>query len=373
MVKKGVIKVIAMLLAAAAFPSFSVVSHAEKAPSISAKSAVLVNADTNITVFSKNGDTVLPMASTTKIMTCIVAIETGELDRRVRIPREAVGIEGTSLYLCEGDVLTMRDLLYGMMLRSANDCALAVALEIGGSIEGFATLMNEKATQLGLINTHFTNPHGLPDEEHYTTAEDLAHLAVFAMENEEFAKIVSTLEYRVEINGGETVKPVKNHNKMLRTYDGAVGVKTGFTKASGRCLVSAAERNGVRMVAVTLDAPSDWSDHTALLDLGFSEFSKVRAVDIGEVTKSIEVFGRGEITVSNDLSFDAVIRNGEKISVKVEGRRPVFAPIDRGEVLATAYVFAGDRPVGSIPLKATVGVAGDTEAGALKRLKQIFR
>lgn len=371
--KKGVIKVISILLATALLPSFSVAAHAEKAPSVSAKSAVLVNADTGITVFSKNGDTVLPMASTTKIMTCIVAIEAGGLDRKVIIPKEAVGIEGTSLYLCEGDILTMRDLLYGMMLRSANDCAVAVALEIGGTVEGFASLMNEKAARLGLSNTHFTNPHGLPDEEHYTTAEDLARLAVFAMGNEEFAKIVSTSEYRIDINGGETAKPVKNHNKMLRIYDGAVGVKTGFTKASGRCLVSAAERNGVRMVAVTLDAPSDWSDHTALLDLGFAEFSKVRAIDIGSVTKKLEVFGHGEITVSNDAYFDTVIKNGEKITVKVEGRRPVFAPIVKGDVLATAYVFAGERAVGSVPLKADVSVAGDSEAGALEKLKQIFR
>lgn len=371
--KKSIIKIISILLATALLPSFSVTSHAEAAPSISAKSAVLINADTGITVFSKNGDTVLPMASTTKIMTCIIAIEVGDLDREVIIPKEAIGIEGTSLYLCEGDTLTMRDLLYGMMLRSANDCAVAVAVEIGDSVEGFAALMNEKATQLGLSNTHFTNPHGLPDEEHYTTADDLAHLAVFAMENEEFAMIVSTSEYRIDINGGETVKPVKNHNKMLRIYDGAVGVKTGFTKASGRCLVSAAERNGVRMVAVTLDAPSDWSDHTALLDLGFSEFSKVRVIDIGSVSRKLEVFGHGEITVSNDLSFDTVIRNGEEITVKVEGRRPVFAPIAKGDVLATAYVFAGDRAVGSVPLKADISVMRDSETGALEKLKQIFR
>lgn len=373
MMKKSVIKVISMLIATALLPSFSVDTHAVSTPSVSAKSAVLVNANTGITLFSKNGDTVLPMASTTKIMTCIVAIEAGDLDRTIKISKEAIGIEGTSLYLCEGDVLTMRDLLYGMMLRSANDCAVAVALEIGDTVEGFASLMNEKAAQLELSSTHFTNPHGLPDKEHYTTAEDLARLAVFAMENEEFAQIVSTSEYRIDINGGETVKPVKNHNKMLRIYDGAIGVKTGFTKASGRCLVSAAERNGVRMVAVTLDAPSDWNDHTALLDLGFSEFSKIRCIDIGSITRKFEVFGHGEITVSNDISLDAVMRNGEKITVKVEGRRPAFAPIGKGDVLATAYIFAGERAVGSIPLKADNNVAGDTEANALEKLKQIFR
>ena len=251
--------------------TFAAKIFAADVPSVSARSAILVSSYGEV-LFDKNADERLPMASTTKIMTCILAIENCDLDEVITVTPASAGIEGSSLYMKEGDVTTVRDMLYAAMLRSANDAASALAIHVSWSEEEFAALMNDKAGSLGMNDTHFTNPHGLPDKEHYTSARDFARLAAYAMENETFAKIASTQEYVVTING-EDRKPIKNHNRLLFTYDGCIGVKTGYTRSSGRCLVSAAERDGVRLICVTLSDSNDWRDHTALLDYGFNKLS----------------------------------------------------------------------------------------------------
>ena len=212
------------------------------------------------------------MASTTKIMTALVAIESSPLDKNVMISDMAIGTEGSSLYLKKGEIMSMSDLLMGLMLRSANDAAAAIAYEISGSIEAFADKMNEKAASIGVTDTHFTNPHGLDDENHYTTAADLAIITAEALKNDTFLEIVSTEKCIIKNFDGEA-RLLTNHNKLLSLYDGAIGVKTGFTKKSGRCLVGAAERDGMRLIAVTINAPDDWNDHEALFDFGFSRLN----------------------------------------------------------------------------------------------------
>ena len=229
-------------------------------PTVSAESAILIEANTGDVVFESNSRKVLPMASTTKIMTALVALENGNLDEKFSVPEEATDVEGSSVYLTAGETVTMRDLLYALMLESANDAATAIAFRIGGSVGGFASLMNEKAEELCLEDTHFTNPHGLDDPEHYTTAYDLCKLTCAAIENAEFEKIVSTLSADAFSCG--TRRTLVNHNRLLRSLYGAIGVKTGFTKRSGRCLVSAVRRDCVLTVAVTLNDPNDWSDHS---------------------------------------------------------------------------------------------------------------
>lgn len=241
---------------------------------LSAKSAALYDPASKTFIYTKNADERLPMASTTKIMTALVAIENASLDQSVSVSDSAIGTEGSSLYLKRGEVLSMGDLLMGLMLRSANDAACAIAYEISGSIEGFADKMNEKASQIGANNTHFTNPHGLDDASHYTTAKDLAIIAAEALSNETFLSIVSTAKYIIKNNEGEA-RLLTNHNKLLNLYDGAIGVKTGFTKKSGRCLVGAAERYGTRLISVTINAPDDWNDHKALLDYGFLKLKSI--------------------------------------------------------------------------------------------------
>ena len=200
------------------------------APSISARSAILIAAETGEALFEKAADERLPMASTTKIMTALAAIESMPLDTVVTVPAGAVGVEGSSVYLEAGEKLTLEDLLYALLLASANDAATAIALTVSGSVEEFAALMNEKAAALGLSGTHFTNPHGLYDEEHYTTAADLAKLTAYALENEVFAKIVSTYKRTIPLNGDNGVRVLINHNRLLRMSDDVIGVKTGFTK-----------------------------------------------------------------------------------------------------------------------------------------------
>ncbi|MGN1078006.1 MAG: D-alanyl-D-alanine carboxypeptidase family protein, partial [Candidatus Gallimonas sp.] len=215
-------------------------------------------------LYEKNGDCDLPMASTTKVLTAILIIDDCNLDEKVIVPAEAAGVEGSSVYLRAGDCLTVRDLLYGLMLRSGNDCAVALALHHSGTIAKFAQKMNEKAALLGAVNSRFANPHGLPDKRHYTTARDLALVAAYAMENETFCEIVSCKYY--------APKNWHNKNKMLYEYDGAIGVKTGFTLNAGRCLVTSAQRGEMKLVSVVLNSPQMYERSAELLDRSFETY-----------------------------------------------------------------------------------------------------
>ncbi len=337
---------------------------AEKAantPRVSAESAALFEADTGDVIFEVNGRKKLPMASTTKIMTALVALEEGDLDERFTVPREAVGVEGSSVYLAEGETVTLRDLLFALMLESANDAAEAIACRIGGSSSGFAVMMNEKAEELGLRDTSFSNPHGLDDPDHYTTAYDLGKLTCAALENAEFEKIVSTRSISVFTYGTE--RTLVNHNRLLQSLDGAIGVKTGFTKRSGRCLVSAVRRNGVLTVAVTLNDPNDWSDHRSLHEYGQSLYKRSVLAEPGSVSVDIPVIGgdvqRVRCTCSDALS--AVLKREQKAKVTVEAPRFVPAPVMRGDALGKAVFTSGGRIIGSVPLCAETDVGERNE------------
>lgn len=326
---------------------------AELSPTVSAESAALLCTADNSFIFEKNAGCRLPMASTTKIMTCIVALENGVPTDTVTVCKEAVGVEGSSLYLCEGDRLTLGDLLYALMLRSANDAAAAIAYHIAGSIPAFADMMNKKAVSLGLCDTHFTNPHGLHDDAHYTTARDFALLTSYAMKNQDFCKIVGSTDYTVIINEGSCKKPVVNHNKLLRIYKDANGVKTGFTKSSGRCLVSSAVRDGVQLIAVTLNAPSDWNDHISMLDYGFTKYSNTTLFEEGQLSRTFTIAGGGSVEAINTEPFSAVIKNGAEISIKTEAKQLMFAPVLKGEQIACVTIYADGAPIGKVGLIAT--------------------
>jgi len=238
----------------------------------SAKAACLIDAKSGAVLYSHNENIRLPMASTTKIMTALVVLENMSPDTVVTVPKEVVKIEGSSIYLAPDEKITVETLLYGLMLESGNDAAYTLAVACSGSIDEFCNLMNEKAKSLGLIDTHFTNPHGLHNDEHYTTAYELCVIAANALENETFRKITSTKSMYAKSTFSDAQRYFVNHNKLLRFYNGSIGVKTGFTKAAGRCLVTAAERDEERFVAVTLNDGNDWRDHTAMLDFGFENF-----------------------------------------------------------------------------------------------------
>lgn len=209
-------------------------------------------------------------ASTTKILTCLIALNNLNLDKVVKVPKEAAGVEGSSIYLKAGSEITVRDLLYGMMLRSGNDAATALAIEISESLEKFAKIMNETAKALGATDSNFKNPHGLHDDEHYTTALDLARICAAAYRNDEFKRIVNSKYATIKIDG-EPVR-IQNKNKFLSMYEGGNGVKTGFTKKSGRCLVSGAERDGMQLVAVVLNCGDMWNESMRIMDYAFDNY-----------------------------------------------------------------------------------------------------
>ena len=265
--QKTIRQAAAALCAAAFFLGAAGISSAAQfapPPQVSAKSAALLDGPTGECLYVKNGEQRALIASTTKIMTGLLVCEAGELDRTVTVPDAAVGLEGSSMYLKKDETLTRRDLLYGMMLHSGNDAALTLAISVSGSEAAFVRQMNLRARALGLTQTHFANPHGLDSGENYSTALDLARLAQAALQNAQLRAVVST---KTAVCAGRTLT---NHNKLLWRYDGCIGVKTGYTRHAGRILVSAAERDGRMLIAVTISDPDDWRDHTALLDYGFA-------------------------------------------------------------------------------------------------------
>ena len=317
-----------------------------KANAVSAHSAVLMDAQTGRILYEKNADEQGLIASTTKIMTALVVCEQCNVLDRMRIPKEAVGIEGSSMYLQEGEVLTIQELLYGMMLHSGNDAAVALAIYCGGTVEGFAELMNDKARQLGMTQTHFVNPNGLDSPGHYSTARDMAVLAAYAMDNPIFAQTVSAKTVTV---GNRSLR---NHNKLLWQVEGADGVKTGFTKAAGRILVSSATRQGRRLIVVTMNAPDDWRDHTELLEDGFSRYQVKTVVTEGQVLGSCAVESGTEKTVElvAQSGFEYALAEEESPQIVLPGPGFVYAPVVQGEEAGVAYVCLGDKTVGKIPV-----------------------
>ena len=257
----------------AAVSLMSCMTAAAEAVEVSAAAAVLMDADSGRLLYEKNGEKRMLIASTTKLMTALVALEQGGLQQEITVTGGHMA-EGSSMYLRPGEKLTLETLLYGLLLSSGNDAALAVTECMGGAVP-FVARMNEKAAELGMENTHFANPNGLDDEAHYSTAEDMAKLAAAAMDDPVLRRVASTRTARI---GGRTLT---NHNKLLSRVEGCVGLKTGYTRAAGRTLVSCAERDGVRLVAVTLQDGDDWNDHASLYEQGFRVLRPVKAVERG--------------------------------------------------------------------------------------------
>lgn len=322
-------------------------------PSDSADCAVLMTGDGEV-LYQKNADKRRGMASTTKIMTAVVALEHVPLDRVVTVSGKAVGVEGSSVYLSAGEKITMENLLYALMLQSANDAAAAIAIEVAGNVEAFADLMNEKARELGLSDTHFENPHGLDGETHYTTARELAMIAAYALQNPDFARIVSTVRRTVPLHDGSATRVLVNHNRLLRTHDDVIGIKTGFTKRCGRTLVSAARRDGLTLICVTLCDGDDWRDHRALLDYGFSLYETVTVLNSGEASYEVPVCGgrQKSVRLSNPDAVTLSRKKGEEITVKTEIPRFLYAGVEQGEICGTLRFFRGGKEVASCPLVA---------------------
>ena len=349
---------------------FSSSATAEEVGRISGRAGVLYEPESGRILFGKNENARLPMASTTKIMTALVAAERASIDELVGIDARAVGVEGSSAYLKEGEVLTLEELLYALLLQSANDAAVAIACHIGGSIEGFAEMMNGKAAELGLVDTHFENPHGLDADGHYTTAKELATVAAEAMKNQLLREIFATRKR--SFTNGERSRTYVNHNKLLQLYDGAVGVKTGYTRRCGRCLVGAAERDGLTLLSVTLDAPDDWRDHARMLDFGFASLERLWLVNVGDKEYDVAVMdGDGEhVTVRNTTSLSRIVDRGEhEVKEYVKLPRFVTAPVSEGDPLGCVIYTVDGEYAGEVRLVATETVR---KKGRSRLLRKTF-
>ena len=313
-------------------------------PQTSASSAILIDADTGAVLLEQNPSERSLIASTTKIMTAIVVIEHCDLSQTVTVPVEAAGIEGSSMYLKAGEKLTIRDLLYGMMLHSGNDAAVVLALACSGSVEAFAAQMNETAQSLSLKDTHFANPNGLDSKENYSTAADLAAMTRYALKNPAFAEIVSTKSIRV----GK--RCLTNHNKLLWSVEGAIGVKTGYTRAAGRILVSAAQREGRKLIAVTINDGNDWHDHSVMYDYGFSCYTYRTAIKAGQAVALLPLADGTQVPLIAAETFSYALSEQDRLKVRPLYPRIALCAGEAGTPAGIGGVYLGETFLGTIRL-----------------------
>jgi len=348
---------------------FTVKAVANNAPAVSAHAAVLMEAGSGGVVYEKNADERMLIASTTKIMTALVVLENCSPDEVIVIDPAWTGVEGSSMYLKAGQELTIEELLYGLLLASGNDAALALACITAGTVENFAVLMNEKAAELGCENTHFENPHGLDSEEHYSSARDLAMIARAALENDLFRAIVSTQSKTVE------EQTYVNHNRLLRECDGVFGVKTGYTAAAGRTLVTCCERNGLTFICVTLSAPDDWDDHKSLYDWAYELWMNFTVLNENDKWTIPVVGGAAEkvcVAPAEDLSI--FCRRGEEVTLSIHLPSFVYAEVLAGESAGVAVASLEGKETISVPIIFCESVEKTEEDDSLwRKLEDIFR
>lgn len=336
------------------------VNAVESMPGVSAQHAVVVERVSGRIIAGYRENERASMASTTKIMTALLLCENCDLDDTAVVTKEMVSVEGSSMGLLAGDTVHYRDLLYGMMLASGNDAANSTAILIAGSVEAFAVMMNERAERIGMKNTHFVTPSGLDDDEHYSTAYDMALLACEALKNEELAKAVSSRTARLEYGNPPYKRTLTNHNKLLAYYPYCDGVKTGFTKKSGRCLVSSASKDGAGVVVVTLNDPNDWTDHETLLDYGLRQLEtrELSAPEIPDVT----VLGgkKSKLSLKTDaVTVSLLPEYLERVTSEIELSPSVFAPIQANEPVGMVIYSLGNTVLAKAEILAAYTIEND--------------
>jgi D-alanyl-D-alanine carboxypeptidase (penicillin-binding protein 5/6) len=339
---------------------FPVHVHATPPLAGSAQAAILMDRDSGRIIFSKNADQERKIASLTKIMTAIVAIEQSKLDSIVTVGPQAVGVEGSSIYLKRGEKIPLINLLYGLMLRSGNDAAVAISEHVGGSVDGFVYLMNQKANFLGLEHTHFMNPHGLDQSGHYSSAKDLAILTSYALKNPTFREIVKTQVKTIDWPNLDWDQKFYNKNKLLGLYPWADGVKTGFTKQARRTLVTSATKNGHQLVAVTLNDGNDWKNSIDMYNYGFTHFHKQEVVKRGQLLALTGVKNHDgeELYFIAAKSFVYPMTEEEKTQIKIQAVQsmPSASIQTDHQAVGTAKLYLEDQLIGSVPLLSKFGV-----------------
>ena len=351
-------KLLPLLIALALVPLLP--ARAEEI-STSAKACVVIDQYSGRILLEHNADTPLPMASTTKVMTALLAIERGNLDDPVTAGHNAFGVPGTSIYLSQGETLTLEQMLYGLMLASGNDAAVAIAEHIGGTVEDFCRLMTARAAELGCTNTVFLTPHGLPCEGHYTTAHDLALIAREAMTHDIFRQIVSTTRAKIPWDGRDYDRVLNNKNRLLTTYEGATGIKTGYTRKAGRCLVFGAEREGMAVIGVVLNCPDWFGEAARLMDEAFARWDAMTLLSAGEHLRTIPVEGSGGDTVDAVLTADltALVPENALPQVEIDLPSSVAAPVHTGDALGTVRMVCQGETLCEVTLVAAANVRRD--------------
>jgi D-alanyl-D-alanine carboxypeptidase (penicillin-binding protein 5/6) len=328
---------------------------------VTAKSAIVIEAATGKVLYEKNANDRRYPASTTKIMTLITALEEGNVNDVVTASNTAATTEGSSLWLSAGEQLPMLDMMYGMMLVSGNDATVAIAEHISGSVAEFGKLMTQKAQALGAIHTHFVNSSGLPDVNHYTTAADMAKITAYGYKLPLFAQIVATKERTMPWQGQQHDRDLFNENRMLWLYDGANGVKTGYTDDAGRCLVSSAVRNGVQLITVVFDSERMWDDSIAMLDYGFTQVHEQTIVKQGDILKTVKILdGKGSDVVplyaQNSIAIPMTEDNQGDFTTVIDVPDKVYAPLTQGQAVGHVKVLYQNKEVGSTDLIAQSAV-----------------
>lgn len=330
---------------------------------VSAESAIVMDADSGRILYEKNAYTKRGIASTTKIMTALVVLENCNLTDYVTISYNAASTEGSSMYLKQGEQLTVESLLYGLMLNSGNDAATALAEHASKNVEEFAKLMNQKAKSIKMTNSSFANPHGLDNENHYSTAYDMALLTQYAMKNETFKKIAGTKSKIVQTKSGE-YKYLTNHNKLLTMYNHCIGVKTGFTKKCGRCLVSYSDKNSVKLITITLNAPDDWNDHMSLYNNFFNIYKRYNIINSKDYIGSIAVENSDEKTLKlySCKAINLTLTEDEynKLAIKYEYNPTIKAPVHIGQNIGTVKVLLYNKTIASSPIISMYGIKEKT-------------
>ncbi len=360
----------------------SVVQAAGEIPELWAESAILIEATTGRVIFEKNADAVLPPASMTKMMTCILGIEYLQPTDQITISASAAATEFSELNLQAGNILSAKDLLQGTMLVSDNGGAVAIAQAVAGNIPRFAEMMNEKAKEIGCLNTNFENPHGLTSQNHFSTARDMAKIAAYCMKSFEFRNYVGTNIGNVHVTQPERTFDALNTNKLLETYEGCTGIKTGFTYAAGGCLAASAKRGDIELIAIVMrsaDMETRFSDAEKLLDYGFENVESVKKIEVGDIKQIVFVRGgkSGAVHVEAKENFNfPLLKDEDEKLLTVSYDLPKFtdAEILRGNVIGEAVLNYDGKPVASIPLSATENIAkGFSFSSFLVKLSESFK
>lgn len=328
---------------------------------VSARNAILIEQESGRILFAKAEHEQRRIASITKIMTAILAIESGKMEETVRVSKNAEGTEGSSLYLKAGQKIKLEDLVYGLMLRSGNDAAVAIAEHVGGSLEGFVFLMNQRAKMIGMTNTVFANPHGLDDHEnHYSTAYDMAILTQYAMKSEDYKEVAGTKIHRAP-NSEENWDYVwKNKNKLLtQLYEYCTGGKTGYTKRAKRTLVSTASKDGVDLIAVTLNGPDDWNDHAAMFNYGFEHYDLTKVVEKGKIKNITHDFYENNIYIKRDFLYPLTKEEKQNLKTEVKLMEPKSSWQDESNIplhVGKMYIYLGANKIGILPVYYKEGI-----------------